>query len=40
MGHRGKELEIQVKKADFMKSSEEQLGVRVKVSRGVICVKA
>jgi hypothetical protein len=40
MGPRGKELVIEVTKDDFMKGFEEEMGVKVKFSRGIIGVKA
>ena len=40
MGPRGKALMIEVTKDDFMKGFEEDMGVKVKFSRGVIRVKA
>jgi hypothetical protein len=40
MGPRGKELMIEVTKDELMKGFEEEMGVKVKFSRGVIGVKA
>jgi len=40
MGPKGKELMIEVTKDDFMKGFEEEMGVKVKFSRGTIGVKA
>jgi len=39
IGPRGKELMIEMTKDDFMKGFEEEMGVKVKFSRGVIGVK-